>query len=367
MVKILFAILIMISSQSVEQVKDVARIEEVIGKYVNLKKHGAGFTGLCPFHTERTPSFNVTPAKGFYKCFGCGKSGDAISFIMDHDQVAFVDAIKILADQYHITLEHEQDKRTEEAIAEEEAMEKILNAAARKYYEALLDLPVSHAAAIELLVHRNLSPDSIAEWQIGYAPDDWRFLTPVIIERGLWEPASKLGLVKSKNESNYDFFRNRIMMPVKDTSGKVVGFSGRTLSDKKEDAKYLNSPESVKYKKERLLFGLYNAIRPIRDKGYAYLVEGNFDVVTMHDRGITNTVGACGTAVSGHQVKLLKKYTQHVVLLTDPDKAGRSAALHHINIFLQEGFKVEYCKLPDGEDPDAFARKFSNLVITEED
>lgn len=360
----------MIASRTIEEIKDKVQIHEVISEYVNLSKSGGAYRGLCPFHTEKTPSFYVNESKGFFHCFGCGKSGDAIAFMMEHERLSYVEAIRHLASKYHVTIEEQHDGRAKEETDEEDQMMLINRSAARRYHQQLMTVMETDPAVQQFLQERKISTDTIIQFQIGLAPDEWRFLTPVIIEKGLYAPAEKLGLVKTKDGTNYDFFRNRIVTPVCDEGGTIVGFSARLLpnskTNKADAGKYINSrvitdergEERGIFHKSKILFGLNHAGAAIRKKGYAYLVEGNFDVITMHDRGITNTVAPCGTSLTIRQVKLLKRYCAHVVIMTDGDKAGHDAMMKDVNLFLQEDFKVEYCQLPDGEDPDSFARNF---------
>lgn len=355
----------LISANTIDKVFEAASIEEVVGKFVDLKKNKA----CCPFHGEETPSFTVTPRKNIYKCFGCGVSGGPVKFVMEHEKLSYPDAIKWLADFYNIAIEFDQKEENQAAIEELEQMKLINKAALRNYYDKLLDLPVNHPAINELLTKRGYDLETIIEWQLGWAPDEWKFLTPKIIDKGLFQPALALGIVQTKNGNNWDFFKSRIIIPIHDLKGNVIGFGGRHIElkneedketkDKKEKApKYLNSSASKLYNKDRILFGLDRAAKAIKEAGKAILAEGYFDVISLHKKGVDYSVGPCGTAFTPSQAKLLKKYTNHVILMGDGDGAGKRSMLKSINILLKEGFKVEVFPLPEGEDPDSFARKF---------
>lgn len=357
-------------------VRDAIQIDYVIKRCgVDLKARGSGLLGLCPFHDEKTPSFQVKPAHGFYKCFGCGKGGDAFSFIMEYHKVGFVEAVKIIADLYNVRIETETiTPEEEQAVNERTEMLRINRASAGKYQNCLLqlDYPEHHAGAViaksYLENERGMSQETMLKFYIGWAPDAWKFLTPMIIEKGLFDPASKLGLVATKNESNYDVFRNRIIFPIHDVSGNVVAFGGRTLLSKEEckstgTAKYLNSHDSVVFNKSKVLYGLYQAQKAIRELKYAILVEGYTDVTSFHQYGAENTVATCGTALTTEHAKLLKRFTEHVVVCRDADDAGMKATMRDIDVLLQHGFKVDVLPLPLGEDPDTFARQFSHAQL----
>ncbi len=361
----------MISQNTIEKIRDAAEIAQVIGKFISIKQAGSSFTALCPFHNEKSPSFHITPSKGIYKCFGCGASGDSIKFLMEHERKTFVEALEWLASEYKITIERSEEKRTQAEVDEYDQMLKINLAATKNWCNELAKLPEDHYAKSELISNRKLTQDIILQFQLGFAPDDWKFLTPRIIEANLFEPAKKLGIIKTGDGKNWDSFRNRIMFPIHDHRGVIVGFSGRALhfkeETKRENPKYKNSNDSILYNKSRLLFGLFFATKAFKEKKSAYLVEGNYDVVSLHQRGVENTVAPCGTAIGEQQARLLKRYTDHVIIATDGDSAGIHAAMKAIDIFLSENFKVEVCLFPFGEDADSHARKFDELIALEED
>lgn len=359
---------------NLDEIRDKANIEEIVGHFVSLKKTGSGYTGLCPFHNEKSGSFHVTPSRNIYKCFGCGAVGDSIKFVMEHQRKDFTEAIEWIANFYHIDITYEKplSNHTKESVQQKNELFKINAAAARKYQQQLFPAteksattvdeknPDTWPAPLKYLVDRGLSFDTIIEWQLGAAPDEWRFLTPILIQNGLWDPANKLGLVKRKNDQNYDTFRNRIMIPILDIHGQVVGFGGRDLSDDKKVAKYLNSPDSELYNKSHILFGLHQAAKEIhsREKSCAILVEGYMDVISMHQHGCRNTVATCGTALTDAQARILKKHTGRVIVLRDGDAAGMAAMLKDIDVLSSNGLKVEVMLLSDGKDPDDLAREY---------
>ncbi len=353
----------MISENSIQEVRDKADLVEVIQNYTDLKKKGANYQGCCPFHDERTGSFTISPGKGIYKCYGCGAGGaDAIKFMMQKERMDFPSAVKYLATKFNITLEETQpDPEAAEKIAQRADYLKINHRAAEMYDKMLFNVlkDAKHAVAIELLQNRKLTEETIITFQLGYAPDEWRYVTQVLVERGLFKPAEELGLVNTKNGSNYDMYRNRIMFPIHNERGEICGFGGRKMDNLKDDnPKYLNSRDSLLYKKDNLLYGLYQAAKHIRTMGFAVVVEGYYDVAGFHQTGMPNTVAPCGTAFTDNQAKILKKYTNHLVLIRDTDAAGMKANLKDVDMLLRHGFKVEICQLPEGEDPDSFSRQF---------
>lgn len=351
----------MILSSSIDDLRETLDIVEVIGKDVTLKKRGSTYMGECPFHNEKSPSFTVSPPKQIFKCFGCGVGGDAIAFVMKKENLEFIPAIRMLASRINFTLEETEDTTAvKEAAAKKADLWKINEAAARHYQEQLLELPFDHWAVKELLDTRCYHPDTILEFGLGYAPDQWRFLSQIMTDKGLFYPGEELGLLK-KNDSaqSYDVYRNRIIFPIHNEQGQVIGFGGRKPSSDqdKSNPKYLNSKESPLYKKERVLFGLFQAKKHIKEMGFAIVVEGYTDVISMHQAGAPNTVGVCGTAITEHHAKLLKRYTNNVILMGDGDAAGQSSNFKAVDILLKYSLKVEICPLPEKEDPDTFARK----------
>ena len=355
----------MITNESINKVRDEADIQVVVGSYITIKKKGANFTGSCPFHEEKSPSFMVSVSKNIYKCFGCGAGGDPIKFVIEHEKVDFIAAVRIVADLHGITLEE-----TEETAEDKEQVEKrvqllaINKQVAEKYFKTLDQLLIGHPVKQEILKNRQLTMETINEFQIGFAPEEWKYISRDLIERGMFEPAKELGLVATSNDRNFDNFRNRIIFPIHNERGQVVGFGGRIFGENSEKApKYINSKESVIYKKEKVLFGLYQAQRHIRKCGFAILVEGYYDVTSMHQSGAKNTIAPCGTALTETQIKLLKRFTDHVVLMGDGDDSGMEANLKAVDLLLKYNIRAEICTLPKPEtpgekiDPDIFARQ----------
>lgn len=354
----------MIKQSSIDQVRSRIDIHEVISKFVELKKSGNGFAGCCPFHNEKTPSFRVTPSKEIFKCFGCGKGGDAIGFIMEHEKRTFTEAIEWLANFYNVALEYDQvqHQETEEKKTKRQEMLQLISWAQKKYEDLLFSLPAD-APAIAYLEKRGYTAERMRYWSMGFAPDDWKFLTTPCINMGKHAPGVECGLLYSRDGKNFDFFRNRIMIPIHDHNGVLVGLAGRMLptgdaaADKKQP-KYLNPCESLIYSKAKVWYGLWQALKAIRDRGFAYIVEGYMDVQSMHDADLANTVASSGTEIDELQVRLLKRYTEHVVMCYDGDKPGKTKAMKQINLFLKHGFKVSVVDLPGGKDPDEFIREY---------
>lgn len=352
----------MISDKSIDELRDKIDIAEVIGKSVQLKKKGSNYSGCCPFHDEKTPSFSVSEAKQIFKCFGCGVGGDAISFVMKKESVDFIPAVRILASQYNHQLEELEETPEEREVALKKAeLWKINAAAARHFQERLLDQLANHWSVQMLLEKRCFNLDTIIDFEIGFAPTDRKMLTEIVTKKDLYYQAEELGLVKM-NEigSTYDTFRDRLIFPIHNEQGIIVGFGGRKspYDEKKDNPKYINSKESLLYKKNRILFGLFQAKKHIKEMGFAILVEGYTDVMSMHQGEARNTVGRCGTALTIEHAKLLKRYTNKVVVMSDGDDAGQKANLKSVDILLSVGLHVEICPLPEDHDPDTFVREY---------
>lgn len=355
----------MISDITIQEIYDKVDLVTVITKYVpDLKKKGANHTGCCPFHDEKTASFAVNDVKGMYKCFGCGVGGNnPVNFIMEKLSFDYPSAIKYLANWFGIdVIEDKKDEEPEEQKANRADYLKLNAWAAKKYQKALMEVLEKRALtgeahyAADHIDGRNFTTDSLIAFQIGYAPKDFKFLTSAILERGMIKPANDIGLVKTTTDNNFDCLIDRIIYPIHDERGEVIGFGGRTLGDTKEYAKFLNSRDSLIYKKEKVLYGLYQAAASIRKLECAYLVEGYADVVSFAQTGAPNTVATCGTALTEGHCKLLLKYTKHIILIGDGDKAGKKSNLKNVDMLLRYGFKIEICPLPEEHDPDSFAR-----------
>lgn len=342
----------MISQRTIDEVLAAADIVQVVGDYVKLKRSGSNHSGACPFHNEKTGSFVVSASKQIYKCFGCGVSGGSIRFIMEHEKMSFPDAIRTLAAKYSITVEEDGGKQSEETRNLVDDIIKVNEFAQKKYREQLESAP---ADVLDYLSKR-FTQDDLLQWKIGWAPEVHRFLAGTLVESGLFEAAKTCGIVQSDNGKNSDRFWNRIMFPIEDRSGRTVGFGARIWPpDNKKGGKYLNSHESAAYHKSYILYGLQHASKEIAKTGVAFLVEGYVDVIAMHRGGDINTVATCGTALTEHQVKLLKRHgARKVIVLRDNDAAGLNAAEKDVQLLLPEGFAVEIGLLPEGMDPDDY-------------
>ena len=357
----------MIPRETIDRIFSAARIEDVVGDYVSLKKRGANLIGLCPFHDEKTGSFTVSPSKGIFKCFGCGKAGHSVGFVMEIEQCSYVDALRQLAKKYHIEIEERELTAEEKQKQDDRESMFIVNEFANKWFhDQLWNTPEGTAVAMSYLRQRGLREDIIRKFQIGYSPE----------KAALWDAAKKKGFQekyllndsqnapyigtgvcgKSENGKLYDRFRGRVMFPFLSISGKVVGFSGRLMVKNDKVGKYVNSPTSLIYEKHNELFGLYQAKQAISKNNSCYLVEGQMDVIQLVQSGIENVVASGGTALTINQIRLIHRFTENIVLLYDGDKAGIKAALRGIDMMLEEGINVRVILLPEGEDPDSFAK-----------
>jgi DNA primase catalytic core len=348
----------MIPEDQVQEIIASARIEDVIGDFVTLKKQGNSLVGLCPFHDEKSPSFNVN-AKGFYHCFGCGKSGDSVNFIMEHQKMSFPEALKYLADRYHIKItEKERTEEEDKAWKERESIYTV-NAFASRHYAANLKLP-ENKPALDYVMSR-FTDDEIVQWQIGYASDKWDDLLFMARKEGYSDDILKRStLIKESEKATklYDYFRGRIMFPIHNIAGRVVGFGGRTLlkGAGENGAKYINTTDTPVYHKSTVLYGLNHARAAIAKADCCHVVEGYTDVIRMHCIGIENTVAPCGTALTREQITAISRYTKNIVLVYDGDQAGVNATVRNGELCLQEGMYVSVVILPEGEDPDSFFR-----------
>lgn len=335
------------------------RIEDVVGETVRLQRKGGRLFGLCPFHGEKSPSFSVSPERGFFYCFGCGASGDALRFVMRNEALPFMEALRKLADRAGVTLPEADDVDEGEARRRRDERERYLAATlfARDYFVKQL----WNERATEATAHlskRGVDRATAEQFGLGFAPAGWSGLVDEAGRRGFaMKDLALAGLVAQGQSGHYDRFRNRIMFPVVDLAGRVLAFSGRTL-DPNEDAKYVNSPETAYYRKGRELFGLHAAQKAVRTSGTAVLVEGNFDVVSLHARGLTNVCAPLGTAFTEDQARLLRRFTERVVILFDGDNAGRKAARRALEVLLRSEMRdVAFAALPTGADPDSYVRE----------
>lgn len=358
----------MISKETIQRIMDATHIEEVIGEFVSLKKRGANHIGCCPFHNEKTPSFYVSPSKGIYKCFGCGKSGNAVGFIMDHEHYTYPEALRYLARKYNIEIEEERmTEEQKERQTERDGLFHVSEFAQKYFADLLYNDEMGRAVGLAYFHQRGLSDDIIRTFGLGYCLDDWRNFTDHARRNGYSdEVLEKSGLTIFKEEGKYyDRFRGRVMFPIFSISGRVLGFSGRILSSEKQAAKYVNSPDSEIYDKSHTLYGIYQARNAISKEDKCYLVEGNVDVVSMHQSGVCNTVASCGTSLTVEQIRLIKRFTPNVTVLYDGDKAGIKAALRAVNLLFEEGMHVRVVLFPDGEDPDSYAQKYGSTQLQE--
>lgn len=347
--------------QKKEEIRAVADIVQVIGEHVQLKKAGANFTGFCPFHSEKTPSFTVYPQTQTFHCFSCKESGDVFAFVMKQRSLSFPEAKQELAARYGIELPSRQPTEAEQR---QDLLHQINAEAAKLFHEHLTGSPEGEAAR-QYLAQRGMPQELIARYQLGYAPDGWEFITSRLLKRFPADAVKQAGLIKQKKNGKgfYDSFRRRVMFPIMDAGGKVCGFSGRVLDDKQP--KYLNSPESPVFKKGNLLFGLHQHREAIRQSRRAVIVEGNFDLLTLAAQGIGNTVAPLGTALTAEQVRSLRSYCKEAVLLFDGDEAGMKAAKRAVPLFLAEGMEGKAALLPAGHDPDSFIREQGAAVAQE--
>lgn len=351
----------MISTTTIEAVKSLP-IEDVIGKFIKLKKAGANYKALSPFTDEKTPSFSVSTDKQIFKCFSSGIGGDGIKFVMTYSKIEYLETITDICNKFNIPIEHDNIDNAElkQKAETKEVLIKINEAAAVHFATELGNAEGKDSSFVEIINKRNFTADSILQWQIGYAPNSWDFLTKKLVLKGYYEHGITLGLIKTKNGKNYDTYRNRIMYPIHNHLGRCVGFGGRDVSGEKETPKYINSTESPLYNKSGILYGLHHAIQSIRKNGFAYITEGYTDVISFHQAGLSNTVASCGTSFTHAQARLLKKYCKAVSIVYDPDNAGIKAALSAMDILLEQGFEVHICPLPDNQDPDEFIRATKN-------
>ncbi|MGG5577155.1 DNA primase [Myroides sp. C15-4] len=349
----------MISKSTIDTVFDTARVEEVIGDFVNLKKAGANYRGLSPFVNEKTPSFMVSPVKQIWKDFSSGKGGNAITFLMEHEHFSYPEAIRYLARKYGIEIEEtEQTDAEKEQLNEKESMF-IVSEFAKTYFEdTLSNTEEGRAIGLSYFKERGFTSDTIKAFGLGYSPDKWDAFTEEALKKGYsLEYLEKTGLTIVKDDKRFDRFKGRVMFPIQSMSGRVLGFGGRILTNDKKAAKYLNSPESDIYHKSKVLYGIAHAKQEIAKKDNCYLVEGYTDVIQMHQTGVKNVVASSGTALTPDQIRLISRLTQNITMLFDGDAAGIRASFRGVDLILEAGMNVRICPLPDGEDPDSFARK----------
>ena len=353
----------MISKSTIDQVYETARLEEVIGDFVQLKKSGSNFKGLSPFSDERTPSFMVSPVKQIWKDFSSGKGGNVVAFLMEHEHFTYPEAIKYLAKKYNVEIEETEQSNEEKAIANERESMYLVSEYAQKYFtEVLWERELGKAIGLGYFKERGFTDDTIKKFGLGYCLDQWDAFTNTAVKNGYQLGyLSKTGLTIVKENTGaetkkFDRFKGRVMFPIHSMSGRVLGFGGRILTNDKKAAKYLNSPESDIYHKSKVLYGIYFAKQFIAKEDNCYLVEGYTDVIQFHQRGIKNVVASSGTALTADQIRLVNRLTKNITVLFDGDAAGLRASLRGIDLILEQGMNVKVCTFPEGEDPDSFSK-----------
>lgn len=346
----------MISRKSIDEILDKVRIEEVVQDFVNLKRRGTNLIGLCPFHHEKTPSFSVSPAKNIFKCFGCGKGGDSLRFVMDHEGYDYPEALRYLAAKYGVQLEEtRQDAESLQAEKERETVYKVLDFALKFFQKQLLDTEEGEVVGLNYFKERGFRNKTIELFGLGYAPQAGDNLVTQAQKAGFTkEILQRAGLM---TQAQGDFFRNRVIFPIFNISGKVIAFAGRQLTSNKRSPKYINSPETEIYNKRKVLYGLFHAKKAIREKDNCFLVEGYTDVISLFQAGIENVVASSGTALTPDQIRLIKRYAGRITVLYDSDPAGIKAAMRGLDLILEENMDIQLVLLPEGEDPDSFVQK----------
>lgn len=349
----------MISKETIDKVYETARLEEVIGDFVQLKRSGANYKGLSPFTDERTPSFMVSPVKQIWKDFSSGKGGNVIAFLMEHEHFTYPEAIKYLAKKYNIEIqETELSTEAKEEANERESMYLVSEFAQQYFHETLISSEEGKAIGLSYFKERGFTDATVKKFKLGYSPDAWDAFTSEAISKGYQlEFLEKTGLTIVKDEKRFDRFKGRVLFPIHSMSGRVLGFGGRILTNDKKAAKYLNSPESDIYHKSKVLYGIYFAKQAIAKEDNCYLVEGYTDVIQFHQTGIENVVASSGTALTPEQIRLISRLTKNITILYDGDAAGLRASLRGVDLILEQGMNVRICTFPEGEDPDSFARK----------
>lgn len=354
----------MIKQKTVDEIIETARVEDVVQDFVNLKRRGVNMIGLCPFHGEKTPSFTVSPSKGIYKCFGCGVGGDALKFIMEHEQMSYPEALRYLAKKYGI--EVEETEVSQEAKEEQQYTESLylVNQFARDFYqEQLFETDRGKSVGLSYFKQRGFREEIIRKFGLGYAPAGSDTFTLTAVQKGYSaELLKKLGLT---SQYGRDFFRDRVMFAIHNLSGKVIGFGGRILIKDPKAPKYVNSPETEVYNKSKVLYGAYFAKRAIRQHDECIMVEGYTDVLSLHQAGIENVVASSGTSLTVEQIQLVKRYTDNIKILYDGDKAGIKAALRGLGLVLEQGLNVKIVLLPEGEDPDSYLQQVGTEAFRE--
>ncbi|MBE8722107.1 DNA primase [Sphingobacterium pedocola] len=358
----------MIAKETIDKVLDTARIEEVVGDFVELKKRGTSLIGNCPFHNEKTPSFHVSVAKGIYKCFGCGVGGDSLKFVMELEKYSYPEAIRYLANKYHIEIAEIERSPAQLAAQDKRESLYVLSQWAGKFFkEQLWNTDIGNSIGLSYFKERGYREDIIKKFDLGYSPDVWTALVEEAKKSGFQEGyLTEIGLaIERDDKSLYDRFRGRVIFPIHNLTGRIIGFGGRTLKTEKSVPKYVNSPESDIYRKSDVLYGLSFAKKAILDHDTCYLVEGYADVISMHQAGVENVVSSSGTSLTTGQIKLISRFTKNVIILYDGDAAGIKASLRGTDMLLEEGLNVKVLLFPDGNDPDSYVQTFGSAAFKE--
>jgi DNA primase len=351
----------MISRSSIDRVFESARVEEVIGEFVQLKKAGSNFKGLSPFVDEKSPSFMVSPVKQIWKDFSTGKGGNAISFLMEHEHYTYPEAIKWLAKKYNIEIEETEQSSEEKAQTNERESMFLVSTFAKDYFhDVMLNSKKGKAIGLSYFKERGFKDETIKTFELGYCLDEWDGFTKAALNKGYdLKYLASTGLTIVKENRQFDRFKGRVLFPIHSMSGRILGFGGRILTADKKAAKYLNSPESEIYHKSKILYGLFQAKKEVAKQDNCYLVEGYTDVISFHQSGIENVVASSGTALTSDQIRLVNRLTKNITVLFDGDAAGIRASIRGIDLILEQGMNVKVVQFPDGEDPDSFAKSHS--------
>lgn len=357
----------MISKSTIDKIFATARIEEVIGEFVALKKSGSSYKGLSPFTSEKTPSFFVSPSKQIFKCFSSGVGGNVVKFLMEHDHLTYPEALRHLAEKYNIEIEEEEVTPEEEEARSERESLYIVNKFAEGFFVESLSTEEGKSVGLSYFKERGFNEETLATFKLGYSPDSWDAFKKAAEKNGYKEEyLIKTGLLKKSNNGKlYDGYKGRVIFPIHNLSGRPIGFGGRTLKTDKKIPKYINSPESDVYDKSNVLYGLYQSKNDIVKQDACLLVEGYTDVISLHQNGVKNVVASSGTSLTTGQIRLISRYTKNIVILYDSDAAGIKASFRGIDLILEEGLNVKVVLFPDGEDPDSYAQKLGTEELTE--
>jgi DNA primase len=360
----------LIPQAKIDEIIQAANIEQVIGDYVRLKRRGANLTGLCPFHSEKSPSFSVSPAKGIFKCFGCGKAGNVVNFVMEHDSLGYIPALKHLAEKFNVEWPQQEFVNVDEERKQRDEKEslQILNNWANDYFQDILwQNETGQAVGLSYFENRGFRHDTIKKFNLGFSLDSWSaFFDKAVANQFSEELLFSSGLVKHKEDGKkFDAYRGRVIFPIHNLNGKVIAFAGRYLKKEPNSPKYVNSPETILYHKSNELYGLYFAKNEIRKQDSVYLVEGYTDVISMHQSSVENVVASSGTSLTEGQIRLIKRFTENVTVLFDGDAAGIKASIRGIDMLLEQGLNVRVLTFPDGDDPDSYSQKVGSDAFKE--